>query len=271
LRPSASSASTGSDRAPSLALSETRIDLWLAPVDEIVSPALLDRYRGLLTAEERIQEQRFHFERDRKRHLVTRALVRTVLSRYWPVGPGDWRFVHNRFGCPSISPRHGDAAATSFNLSHTAGLIAVGVTRQRAIGVDAENTIARCAPLDIADRWFAPCEVDAILAARDGSERFFQLWTLKESYIKARRQGLSIPLDRFGFDLAGAGDIGVWFDAALEDTPQRWRFWQFQPSAACLVAVCAERLARAQDIVIRRAVPLDGDEPLRCPLVRRSH
>jgi 4'-phosphopantetheinyl transferase len=32
-------------------------------------------------------------------------------------------------------------------------------------------------------------------------QRFFELWTLKESDVKSRGMGLSIPLNKFPFDL----------------------------------------------------------------------
>jgi 4'-phosphopantetheinyl transferase len=71
------------------------IDLWLAFYDEIIDERLLAQLRQLLSNAERQQEQRFYFADDRKCHLVTRAMVRTVLSRYEAVAPADWVFATN--------------------------------------------------------------------------------------------------------------------------------------------------------------------------------
>ena len=82
----------------SLVASERHIDVWLAYYHEIADPKLHQSYRALLTEEERGKEFRFYFPDDQRRYLVTRALVRTVLSRYLHVPPTDWRFANNRYG-----------------------------------------------------------------------------------------------------------------------------------------------------------------------------
>ena len=112
------------------------IDLWLAYYgqDEFEpdSPHLL----RLLNDKERQQQARFHFPGDRLRYLVTRAMVRTVLSRYAEVAPADWVFDTNAYGRPGISPQHVEATSLRFNLSHTDGLIVLGVCRGHALGAD---------------------------------------------------------------------------------------------------------------------------------------
>jgi hypothetical protein len=60
------------------------IHLWLCPHGDSGDPALDATYRALLTPQELQQKDRFHFPRDRHRYLLTRVLVRTVLSRYAP-------------------------------------------------------------------------------------------------------------------------------------------------------------------------------------------
>ena len=68
----------------------SRIDLWCTYISEIGDDSLLSRYDALLSAEERARQARFRFARDQRRFLVTRALVRTVLSRYAAVRPEEW-------------------------------------------------------------------------------------------------------------------------------------------------------------------------------------
>jgi 4'-phosphopantetheinyl transferase len=83
-----------------LTISAQSIDVWLAFYHELVDQHLLSDLRALLNDAECLQEQRFHFADDRKRYLVTRAMVRTVLSRYAAVGPADWAFSTNAYGRP---------------------------------------------------------------------------------------------------------------------------------------------------------------------------
>ncbi len=61
-------------------LDSGQIHLWLAWLGEITDSRLLAEYRSLLSEEELAKQGRFHLERDRHRYLVTRAMVRTVLS-----------------------------------------------------------------------------------------------------------------------------------------------------------------------------------------------
>lgn len=240
-----------------IALAVGEIHLWLAFYAEISDPRLHCAYRELLNAEERAREPRFHFPADRRRYLVTRALVRTVLSRYAPVAPADWVFSSNAYGRPEAVNAAGRAAALSFNISHTHSLIVLGVTTRRDLGVDVENVTRRAVSLDVAKHYFAPDEVAALATVPPCQQqyRFFEYWTFKESYIKARGMGLSLPLDQFGFHFADDRSVDIEFRPGMFDSPERWQFWQFQPTSQYLVAVCARRLASGSNLVVRTLVP----------------
>lgn len=253
-----------------LPLPSSEVHVWLAFYDAI-DEQLHDAYRAMLNDEERAQEPRFHFARDRRRYLVTRALVRTVLSRYVPIAPAAWTFSKNEYGCPAIA--NPAAGALSFNLSHTHSVIVLAVTRGRAVGVDVENVRDCAIPVDIADRFFAPQEVAALntVPPQNQQDRFFEYWTFKESYIKARGMGLSLPLDKFSFHYAGERDVALSIDAELGDDAARWQFWQFRPTPDYLVALCAERAGdRQSTVIIRQTVPLSSIEPVTYELMRTS-
>src|SRR5262245_30473774 len=85
-----------------ISLTPAEIHLWLAFYDEINEEPLLSAYRELLDDAEKEQEPRFYFARDRRRYLITRALVRTVLSRYAAVQPKEWVFSKSSHGRPGI-------------------------------------------------------------------------------------------------------------------------------------------------------------------------
>ena len=183
------------------------LDLWWFPYEEFEERReLFAAYESLLTADERVRHQRLRFERDKRQFLATRALVRTVLSCYEPaVSPLEWRFAIGERGKPSIS-EPAAASGWHFNLSNTRGLVVCAVSGVHSrLGVDVERLDRSNDLLALADRYFSPLEV-AELRALPSSEqpsRFFDYWTLKESYIKAHGLGLAIPLDSFSF-LLGA-------------------------------------------------------------------
>jgi 4'-phosphopantetheinyl transferase len=247
-----------------------QIHLWFALYDQIQDSQLHVQYRQLLSDSERIQEPRFHFAADRLRYLVTRTMVRTVLSRYAPLSPIDWQFKPNAYGRPGIENAAG--MHLRFNVSHTHHLIVLGVAREREVGVDVENLRARSAPLDIADHYFAPEELAALrsMPLAGQHERFFEYWTFKESYIKARGMGLSIPLDKFSFDLTGAREVRLATDPQLLDQAARWQFWSMRVASDYLVAVCGQKLDGASELVLRSVVPLASEDLLAIDLVRTS-
>ena len=260
---------------PLLPASHDRIDLWLCYYDRLSDPLLLDELGLLMNPAERAQQQRFYFADDRLRYLVTRALVRTVLSRYDAVAPAAWEFTQNAYGRPEIAPGHG-LPALRFNLSHTRGLIALAVGGARTLGVDVENLAVRQPSEGIAEHFFSAAEVAALgaLPPAQRGGRFFEYWTFKEAYIKARGMGLSLPLDRFSFHLDGADAVSLEVDdtgGGDADDASRWLFWQCRPGPDYLLALCAERLgATAPALTVRHIVPTRVCEPVAMDWLRCS-
>lgn len=217
------------------------VDLWYWFYDADTEAALLDACHVLMTPDERERRQRFRFERDRRLFLATRGLVRTVLSRYAAVAPADWRFVADTSGKPRVT--HPDVApALHFNLANTAGLVvcAVGVAHEM-IGADVERIDRRVDLMALADRYFAASERRALhaLPPREQQRRFFEFWTLKESYVKARGMGLAQPLDQFSFSIDGPL-ITVAFDPGTADDEGRWRFALLDAPPCHVIAVGAD-------------------------------
>src|SRR5262249_42042199 len=157
------------------------VHLHYALPRQIPEPLLL-AYQALMTEEERAREARLMFEKGRLEQRVTRALVRTTLSRYAPsVPPEAWRFGQNEWGCPSIASP--DALPRlRFNLSHTDGMVIIALTTDVPVGVDVEPLSRRVSGDAIAERHFAPSEVAALkdLPAEAQARRFLDYWTLKE-------------------------------------------------------------------------------------------
>lgn len=198
VRLDAGSASAGGVAA--LALPPDAVHVWridpaaTAPAAELL-PAL--------EAEERQRADRFHFARDRDRFIVTRGMLRRILARYLIAAPEAVRFRYGSHGKPTLAPDQ-NGTDLRFNLSHTEGLALLAVARAREVGIDVERVRPGFASEEIAERFFAPAEVRALRALpRDRQDdAFFACWTRKEAYVKARGEGLSIPLDQFTVSLA---------------------------------------------------------------------
>jgi 4'-phosphopantetheinyl transferase len=216
----------------------TEVHVWLVDPTELRDPALLREYDTLMNAAERRKHDRYRFEKQRHESLVTRALVRTTLSRYCPaIAPREWEFVEIANGRPEVAAGQAPLPLR-FNLSRTDGLIACAVALDRAIGVDVECINPRRSIAAIAERCFTPAEQRRLRG--QPAERFYGYWTLKEAYVKARGFGLSVPLSQIAFERDGDGPISVSFDARLDDDPARWHFRLETPTPRHVLALAVE-------------------------------
>lgn len=211
-------------------MSPVAVDLTVVPTDGLSSPdiATLD---ARLSDEERARRERYLKDDDRVAFTIARALVRTGLSRHGEHAPHDWTFETNAHGCPFVVAAQAGTPPVFFNISHTRGLVAIAIVRGHAVGVDVEDA-RRVVREDVAGRFFAPAEVADLRALpADAQPRvFFDYWTLKEAYIKARGLGLAIPLGDFAFVLRPPAPPVVRFVDGFDDDPRRWRFWQAWPT-----------------------------------------
>ena len=216
-----------------------RVEILLCDPVKAGSSELLQR---TLSAAEQRRAARFYFDVDRSVFVASHAALRLALSAVTGIDGRALEFVAGPFGKPALSPKH-VCSPVSFNLSHTRGLGAVAVatgTRGR-VGVDVEQVIPGTASLDTAATFFSPDEVSALVALGPSQrvDRFFALWTLKESYLKARGEGLSLPLDACAFAFTPQG-LEIRFGSALRDDVSRWSFALYRPTGGHLLAVCAE-------------------------------
>ena len=208
-----------------LRLEATAPHLWYLPTEQPPFDALLRQAKQLILPEEFARSRRFLNDRARDSYLATRAFVRLVLSQYVDVPPASWKFCANPYGKPEIASPEA-ARSMRFNLTNTDGLLACVVAHDREVGVDVEALDTRADVEKIADRFFSVSEATVLhgLPLAERRRRFFETWTLKESYVKARGLGLSIPLEKFAFLDGPNADIEIKFDPSLGDDPGNWHF-----------------------------------------------
>jgi len=237
------------------------VQLWYAYDEEIAEENLLGQYYGLLSAEEREQQQRFHLAKHRHQYMITRALVRTVLSAYIDgIVPSAWKFRKNAFNKPYIasSPL---PLPLRFNLSHTEKLVVMAVTLDREVGVDVEFLLRKESGVeDIAKSCFSSIEYQDLLAlpTAQRKQRFFELWTLKEAYIKACGRGLSMPLDQFSLSFPEPGHIQMAFACQGEGDPRYWHLWQIKAGETHIVGLAVHNadIDKRYHLSMRKIVPL---------------
>lgn len=258
-----------------LALPDDEIHLWLCHPKQITETLLLTRYQSLLSPDETIKQQRYKFAHLRHDALITRALVRTVLSFYAERAPEEWQFEKGQKDKPEIIQ---PPFPLRFNISHTDNFIVCALAREYDLGVDVEYLQRNNDILSIADRYFSPQEVEELFSLPDDASkrsRFFDYWTLKESYIKAWGLGLAIPLNHFSFHIHDSPsepqliktDIELSFVPERNDSPERWQSWLLYPNQTHRLALSiADGQTRRYQLKTFRTIPLLGYEAIELPI-----
>ncbi len=246
----------------------TDIELWLVDDRDVSDPGLLEQYLALLSPMETGRHQRFVFPHDRHQFLVARALVRTVLGQYLEQDPASLVFSQTAHGKPCLAHE----SPLQFNLTHTRGMIVLAVTTGAPLGVDVEyvNRVADVAKLT--ERYFSPAEASALyeLPVELWNERFFDLWTLKEAYVKGCGTGLHTPLRYFSFGFTDSA-ISIAFSGPLEDDPRAWQFWQMSIDDRFRLALAINDTPdTAYRITARKGLPLASFQELTLPVLRQS-
>jgi len=238
----------------------TEVHLWLALADEIDDRRLISTYRSWLDESELDRCDRFVSARARHLFVVSHALVRATLSLYADVHPAAWRFESGQAGKPEVV---GPVVPGElrFSLSHVGGLAACAVTKSVDCGVDVDDPARVADPLAVARHWFAAEEYAelATLSENECRQRFFELWTLKEAYTKARGLHLGPTLGSVCFDPGGEQGIGLCFAPDWDDQPEHWQFAlleQSSPTGKFVLAVAVKRgNGHDRTLVVRECVP----------------
>lgn len=224
---------------PHLLLEPDEVHVWRASLQQ--TPTELEASRRILTPAELERAGRFHFERDRRRFIVARSLLRRILSRYLDISPERICFTHNQYGKPAVSAEAGNSDLR-FNVSHSEEMALYAIARGREIGVDIEFAREDFAGFEIAERFFAPAEIAMLrrLPKEAQTVAFFNCWTRKEAFIKALGEGLSHPLDSFVVSLAPDEPAAL---LSVEDSPEgpaRWSLVELFPAAGYVAALALE-------------------------------
>jgi 4'-phosphopantetheinyl transferase len=180
---------------------------------------------------------------DAKRALLADILVRCVIASELKVNSKAIEFEANKYGKPLLKRNCG----LHFNVSHSGDWIVCAVDAE-PVGIDIEQI--RPLEIEIAAQFFSD-EEDKILMAKSPEDRqsfFFDLWTLKESYIKAVGKGVSIPLKSFTVRFLEKGEIAVKSGNGLTN----WTLKQYDLDPEYKMSVCAIHRAFPDNVIIKK-------------------
>jgi 4'-phosphopantetheinyl transferase len=173
-----------------------------------------------------------------------------LLGNYLGINPNKIEFEYGDCGKPRLAASMGNNAL-QFNVSHSQEYALYGFTNHHLIGVDVEYLREMGNITEVARRFFTHREFQLItnLTNKEQHKAFFQLWTIKEAYLKAIGTGLSGSLT----------DIEMIFDPAkrpkllaIEEniaTVGNWSMYHFAPAANYVAAIIVNTKTPKQQIV----------------------
>jgi len=216
------------------------IHVWRASLDQ--PEFQFQRLKQTLSMDERMRAERFHFEQDRKRFIVGRGILRTILGRYLNVASRRLQFCYGRNGKPALTDTFGKGTIL-FNMSDSEGLALYGFTRDREIGVDIEQVHDISDMDQIAERFFSVREnaIFHALPERNKKEAFFRCWTRKEAFIKAVGDGLSRPLDTFDVSMVPDEPARLLRIEGDSNDPPRWCMQELELAPGYASAFAVEK------------------------------
>jgi len=217
------------------------VHVWRAELD--LPDAVVYQLRKTLDPAEVSRAHRLHFEKDRSRFIVARGLLRTILGSYSNLDPQILRFGYGVQGKPFLMGNNAkDASALRFNLSHSGGVALMAVTLNRELGTDLERIRPEFAAETIAEQFFSAQETATLraLPADVQTEAFFNCWTRKEAYLKARADGLSFPLDQFSVSLIPGEPPALLSLLGEPDEIARWSVIHLNPGSGYVGALVVE-------------------------------
>ncbi len=180
-------------------------NLWLLG---LADAAGLEREHALLlSAEEIARAERFLRAEDRRRFILTRAALRSLLGAATGRGPKDIAFATGANGKPYLADDSGPHfRGPHFNVSHSGAHALIGIS-DRPIGVDIELMRDNLDELELARSFYCADEHEFLsgLAGAARIEGFYKIWTCKEAVLKAFGVGITTHLKDFSVELTFAG------------------------------------------------------------------
>lgn len=214
-----------------LDLNEREVHVWRASLE--CAQELARQLESTLSDDETNRAGQFHFVRDREFFIAARGMLRELAGAYLKRAPSELRFQYGPEGKPSILTKNPDELFR-FNLSQTQGTALYAFARGREVGIDVEAVRRDFAREAIAERFFTTVEAEELrtLPVELQAEGFFNCWTRKEAYVKARGGGLQIPLDSFAVALRPG--VPARFVQGVESC---WNLFAFNPGPNYVAAL----------------------------------
>ncbi len=200
-------------------------DVHVWSVDFNVDPKTLERYWELLSIDEKKRVEKFRFKKDVIQFIVSRGVLRRLLGHYLNEEPTKITFQYGENGKPKLEDKY----SLQFNLSHAGKKAVMGFVHHFTIGVDVELIKPDVDLRYLATRFFSSKESNKLLRLPDAEipQAFYNCWTRKEAFIKAKGDGLSFPLDQFEVSFIPGEETALIATHWSPEEKEKWELFSF--------------------------------------------
>ena len=230
---------------------ENGIHIWWSILDQ--PPDLVNKYKHMLSPEEQKRVNNLKFRLLRDRQIISRGILRQVLSKYLNIDIKRIEFTYNKFGKPSLSPKLDDFNL-HFNMSHSEQLGIFAFAIGSAIGVDVEEIKGSLNFEDVIELCFSDFEKSWFYDIAPGmrKEVFYKIWTAKEAFIKALGTGFSFPVKNIEFKLNRDNNLSFHSISGDYNFVRKWENFSFNPLPGFISSLVMEANDLKEKIIVRK-------------------
>lgn len=208
-------------------LSNNELHVW--QVSTNITPEVFLEYKNVLTKKEVTNISFFKFKQAKDSYVVSQGALRMLLSEYLGISPKLVKIGRRVKGKPySI-----DDPKLNFNVSNSGQFVAIAFSYDGEVGIDIEQ-IRPLPDLDeLINTNFSAKEI-YFINSKPGERlnRFFRLWTIKESYLKAIGEGMRLTPDSLEFSMDGDRIKLLSVKGFFEQ--EDWKFKEFSTPTNCV-------------------------------------
>ena len=168
-----------------LELNSHEVHIWSASLLEGKNNA--DYFYSILSEDECGRANSFIFPKDQRRFIITRGILRNLLSNYLGQMPESIEIIYGFWGKPCLS----EDKSLHFNVSHSGDYALYAVSRSYEVGIDLEYMDNKLELEDMSPHIFSAAELTdwKKLDPEERVNAFYKRWVSREAFLKASGKG----------------------------------------------------------------------------------
>lgn len=224
---------------PRKSIHSKEVHVWRVLPD--LTTVQIEDLRKVLSPDELKRAGRFHFEKDQKRFIVARGILRKILAHYLDREPSDIRFEYTHHGKPILASKSG-SGTICFNVSHSDEFVLYAVTPDQNIGIDIERIRDDVDMDQITQTFFSQTDIRSLKQTQKNNWPgvFFQYWTRKEAFLKAMGEAISFPKEQFDVSLINGKTLSPVMLSGNNEKSSGWYVKDLFPCRGYAAAIAVE-------------------------------